>query len=215
MGTLAKHRHPDQRQIQRIWRRTRIHLDRMPDLHIAMAIRKVFPLSLYEEDVASDTDEQQAGFVRDANPAARRPSATPSPTPACSLQSAYPAKPSSKEDLFYYVYGLLHSPDLANAMPTTSAKGAAPHPARKSRLRISGRSARRAAGSGLASELRDHADVRATRRSTAVAKTLTDADYRVVGREVRQARERQRPDHADLTQRSPSPAFRSRPTTTW
>lgn len=63
----------------------------LPDLNILEAGSQCFPLYLYDEDGSrrdAITDEGLAHF-----------------------QAAYPNEQITKEDLFYYIYGLLHSPE--------------------------------------------------------------------------------------------------------
>lgn len=81
-----------------------------------------FPLYLYEETQAPDASRpsaSQAGLF-DQNPQdPPETAATPKYTRRDAItdeglahfQEAYPGENISKEDLFYYVYGLLHSPD--------------------------------------------------------------------------------------------------------
>ncbi|WP_377186598.1 DEAD/DEAH box helicase [Ruegeria meonggei] len=65
-----------------------------------------FPLYLYEESAPSDglfsSSEANSGFIR-------RDAITDEGL--ADFQAAYPEQEISKEDLFYYIYGLLHSPD--------------------------------------------------------------------------------------------------------
>lgn len=86
----------------------------IPSLHaVDMVGSQYFPLYLYEEaaDEAQD-DVPQAGLF-DAGPtnsqSKRRDVITDEGL--THFKSAYPGETISKEDLFYYVYGLLHSPD--------------------------------------------------------------------------------------------------------
>lgn len=78
----------------------------LPDLH-CNGDSQCFPFYLYEqEDVSDDLGlfaGQQQGEVR------RRDAITDAGL--AHFQSAYPNETISREDLFYYVYGLLHSPD--------------------------------------------------------------------------------------------------------
>ena len=68
-----------------------------------------FPLYLYDE-VPS---QEPAGDLFAAQPATNQSRRRDAITDAglAHFQSAYPAETISKEDLFYYVYGILHSPD--------------------------------------------------------------------------------------------------------
>lgn len=105
--------------------------DALPDLH-TNGDAQCFPLYLYEADEGptgnSDTDrpdgrKQQGGLFQEENDdlfeaAAAQPTATQykrrdaiTDEGLTHFQQAYPGEQISKEDLFYYVYGLLHSPD--------------------------------------------------------------------------------------------------------
>lgn len=74
-----------------------------------------FPLYLYEkaEDNTADSDDLFASA--DANPAHTENGYTRkdgiSDAGLAHFQKAYPGETISKEDLFYYIYGLLHSPE--------------------------------------------------------------------------------------------------------
>ena len=68
-----------------------------------------FPLYLYDDARKTDTARS---LPRPAESEAVPSAATPSPTTALAhFRDAYPGEAITKEDLFYYVYGLLHSPD--------------------------------------------------------------------------------------------------------
>lgn len=90
--------------------------DEVPNFHF-VAGSQCFPLHLYdspEPDIAEASPEQAALFNEATG--ATQPMA---PTRRDSItaeglahfQSAYPSDTIGREDLFYYVYGLLHSPD--------------------------------------------------------------------------------------------------------
>lgn len=81
-------------------------VDRIPDREL-ISKGQCFPLYLYNEDAESF----DAGlFVeRSANGSRRRDAITDAGL--AHFTSAYPGEAISKEDLFYYVYGILHSPD--------------------------------------------------------------------------------------------------------
>lgn len=72
-----------------------------------------FPLYLYEETIAKPTSKQ--GSLLDATQSASEPQYTRRDAITDEglkhFQSAYPGENISKEDIFYYVYGLLHSED--------------------------------------------------------------------------------------------------------
>lgn len=80
--------------------------NRIPDLEL-ISKGQWFPLYLYEEakrDANSDlfTETAEGGFNR-------RDAITHEGL--VHFQAAYPGEPITKQDIFYYVYGLLHSPD--------------------------------------------------------------------------------------------------------
>jgi len=101
--------------------------DTLPDLEV-IEKSQCFPLYLYDAEAVpadDDTDglKQQAGLFPEKNvdlfeTATAKP-ATPqykrrdaiTDAGLAHFQAAYPGETISKEDLFYYVYGLLHSPD--------------------------------------------------------------------------------------------------------
>jgi predicted helicase len=84
-------------------------IDVVPSLHIAaMDGSQCFPLKLYEKAPETDADDlfadqtDKTGYtVRDGITGEGLKH----------FQAAYPAETITKEDIFYYVYGLLHSPD--------------------------------------------------------------------------------------------------------
>ena len=102
----------------------------IPDLNAMEAGAQCFPLNLYEQ--AEETDEADAGSMPqsemfDDAPNMELSEATSSEPSQrvgkyivrdgltddglAHFQKAYPGETISKEDIFYYVYGLLHSPD--------------------------------------------------------------------------------------------------------
>lgn len=92
--------------------------DHLPSLHATdMVGSQYFPLYLYDdpEDTPTTTEPTQTGlFGSDAPPASpttrkRRDAITAEGLKH--FQDAYPGEVISREDVFYYVYGLLHSTD--------------------------------------------------------------------------------------------------------
>ncbi|MGW8423625.1 DEAD/DEAH box helicase [Comamonas sp. HJ-2] len=88
----------------------------LPDLNSMEAGAQCFPLYLYDEEAqaqaqaqASTTADMFAAPAAQADQPKRRDAITDEGLKH--FQDAYPAEVISKEDLFYYVYGLLHSPD--------------------------------------------------------------------------------------------------------
>jgi predicted helicase len=87
-----------------------------------------FPLSFYEETEPDDglfaaSDDQAGGFTR-------RDAITDAGL--AHFKAAYPGEEISKEDLFYYIYGLLHSPDYRERFANNLAKQLPRIPAVKS-----------------------------------------------------------------------------------
>ncbi len=83
--------------------------DRPTDLNLApgMGGYQCFPLYLYEQEEHSN---QQGLFSGQPQSGTRRHDAI-TDAGLAHFQSAYPGEAITKEDLFYYVYGILHSPD--------------------------------------------------------------------------------------------------------
>lgn len=82
------------------------------DLNLApgMGGYQCFPLYLYEEETKAGKYTQDDIFSGSGLPERRRRDAITDGGLA-HFRSTYPGEKISKEDLFYYVYGLLHSPD--------------------------------------------------------------------------------------------------------
>lgn len=81
-----------------------------PDLH-SNGDAQCFPLYLYDEEtqeLASDTPDMFAAPTANTR-RTRRDAITDAGL--AHFQESYPGEAINKEDLFYYVYGLLHSPD--------------------------------------------------------------------------------------------------------
>jgi predicted helicase len=84
----------------------------IPDLHV-MQTGQCFPLYLYDDPEAGTLEsltEQRALFGETERPALTRRDAITAEGLA-HFQSAYPGETINREDVFYYVYGLLHSSD--------------------------------------------------------------------------------------------------------
>jgi predicted helicase len=88
--------------------------DVITDLNSMSAGAQCFPLYLYDEAAKESDNTTQAGLfhtmAESSEPnRARRDALTDEGL--THFQGAYPNKTINKEDIFYYVYGLLHSPD--------------------------------------------------------------------------------------------------------
>lgn len=89
----------------------------LPNLH-TIDSAQTFPLYLYEESQPDDglfaaSGDQAGGLTR-------RDAITDEGL--AHFQAAYPGEAISKEDLFYYIYGLLHSPDYRERFVNNLAK---------------------------------------------------------------------------------------------
>lgn len=87
-------------------------VDTLPN-YDSMEKSQCFPLYLYDEEAAeASAGAQEEMFASDAQAVAQRPRRDAITAEGLQhFQSAYPGEIISKEDIFYYVYGLLHSPD--------------------------------------------------------------------------------------------------------
>jgi predicted helicase len=94
----------------------------IPNYHF-VAGSQCFPLYLYGEADHADADAPQSGlFDQPATTAARKRRDAITDDGLAHFQSAYPGETLSKEDLFYYIYGLLHSPDYRERYADNLAK---------------------------------------------------------------------------------------------
>lgn len=94
--------------------------DVLPSLHaVDMVGSQYFPLYLYDEPKTKPVEiSQRLSLMETPGPSTSRPAA-PKRTRRDAItdeglahfHAAYPGEAISKEDVFYYVYGLLHSPD--------------------------------------------------------------------------------------------------------
>lgn len=84
--------------------------DTVPNYHF-IAGSQCFPLYLY--DIAADADDAKPGlFVEPSDKTIRRDAITAAGL--AHFVAAYPGENLTKVDIFYYVYGLLHSEDYRN-----------------------------------------------------------------------------------------------------
>lgn len=90
----------------------------LPDLNMLAAGAQCFPLYVYEE--AQPDDGLFAASGDQAGGLTRREAITDEGL--AHFQAAYPGQQISKEDLFYYIYGLLHSPDYRERFKNNLAK---------------------------------------------------------------------------------------------
>jgi predicted helicase len=90
--------------------------DVVPSLHATDMIgSQFFPLFVYDAGISNEDDDSSKGSSskkkrpKAALPPARRESITDAGL--ANFRRAYPKETITKEDVFYYVYGILHSPD--------------------------------------------------------------------------------------------------------
>jgi len=98
--------------------------DSIPNLHF-VAGSQCFPLYLYDE-VSGIVDDGVAPADMFASPPTAKPKQgrrdALSDEGLAHFRTAYPGEAISKEDIFYYVYGLLHSPDYRTRYADNLAK---------------------------------------------------------------------------------------------
>ncbi|MBH9659499.1 hypothetical protein JAO05_31005, partial [Burkholderia pseudomallei] len=99
-------------------------VDRIVDLQPDRGVQ-CFPLYLYDEPELEAVQERpQVGLFDTVRPVAVEPKRRDAilDEGLAHFQSAYPGEQISKEDVFYYVYGLLHSPDYRERYADNLAK---------------------------------------------------------------------------------------------
>ncbi len=143
----------------------------VPNYH-ALASAQCFPLYLYDEAAHSANDGLFAGQYSDGP--LRRDAITDAGL--AHFQSVYSGEAISKEDLFYYIYGILHSPDYRERYADNLSKELPRIP----RVRIAAdfwHFSR--AGRDLAALHLDYETVEKYPLTIDAKGPLTDADYRV------------------------------------
>ncbi|WP_186010708.1 DEAD/DEAH box helicase [Burkholderia gladioli] len=99
--------------------------DSLPDLHF-LQTGQCFPMYLYEGEASDETDETPHNVDLFATTGQMKKETTRSyaltDAGLAHFQSAYPGESISKEAIFYYVYGLLHSPDYRERYADTLRK---------------------------------------------------------------------------------------------
>lgn len=88
-------------------------VDTLPNLGMVdIGVTQCFPLYLYDEEAQEQASDTQDMFATPAATGTQRPRRDAiTDAGLAHFQEAYPGEAIGKEDLFYYVYGLLHSPD--------------------------------------------------------------------------------------------------------
>ncbi|MBV7549862.1 DEAD/DEAH box helicase family protein [Pseudomonas sp. PDM26] len=146
----------------------------IPDLNLApgMGGYQCFPLYLYDEVAQASKGDL---FSEPAEGELRRRSAI-TDAGLAHFQTAYPGEQISKEDLFYYVYGILHSPDYRERYADNLSKELPRIPAVK---KIADFWAFSKAGRALANFHLNYETVEPYPLTIEAKGRLTDADYRV------------------------------------
>lgn len=134
-----------------------------------------FPLYLYEEAEEASEGPQAALFDATAQPQRKRRDALTDEGLA-HFQAAYPGEKITKEDVFYYVYGLLHSPEYRERFADNLAKELPRIPCVESATNFWAFSS---AGRELAELHLNYETVTPYPLKIESSGKLTDADYRV------------------------------------
>lgn len=147
--------------------------DAVPCLHMVdIDGSQCFPLYLYDEAAKASKDDL---FAEPVEGNLRRRDAITDASLA-HFSSAYPGDNISKEDLFYYVYGILHSPDYRERFADNLSKELPRIPAVKNAADFWAFSK---AGRDLADFHLNYEAVEAYPLTIETKDPLTDADYRV------------------------------------
>jgi len=149
----------------------------IPDIQLQFN-GQCFPLYLYDEPpMGANKEPSQAGLFATGTPQRKRRDAITNEGFA-HFTAAYPGESISKEDVFYYIYGLLHSPDYRERYADNLGKALPRIPCVKSSTDFWSYSR---AGRALAELHLNYETVpmHASAKIEHGSKPLTDADYRV------------------------------------
>lgn len=149
----------------------------IPDLNLMEAGAQCFPLYLYDAEAEANEAAQAEMFATNVNlktQRARRDALTNEGLKH--FCAAYPGEAITKEDVFYYVYGLLHSPQYREKYADNLAKELPRIPCVKTAVGFWGFSQ---AGRKLAELHIGYESVEPYPLTIEAKGNLTDADYRV------------------------------------
>jgi predicted helicase len=136
-----------------------------------------FPLYLYDEEAEASAGAQRELFAHAPQTAPKRPRRDAlTDAGLAHFRAAYPGEAISKENVFYYVYGLLHSPQYRDKYADNLAKELPRIPCVKTAAGFWGFSQ---AGRKLAELHIGYESVAPYPLAIEAKGTLTDADYRV------------------------------------
>ena len=136
-----------------------------------------FPLYLYDEEAQEQARDTPDMFAAPAATTAQRPRRDAiTDAGLAHFQEAYPGEAITKEDLFYYVYGLLHSPDYRERYADNLSKELPRIPRVKTAADFWAFSR---SGRALAEWHLNYETVQAYPLTIEAKGLLTDADYRV------------------------------------
>ncbi|BAP80334.1 DNA helicase restriction enzyme type III Rsubunit [Pseudomonas sp. MT-1] len=150
-------------------------VNRIPDLQ-SDGGSQCFPLYLYDDAPAASEPPPQTGLFDGPTKPQRQRRDAITDQGLTHFLTAYTGEKISKEDLFYYVYGILHSPDYRERFADNLSKELPRIPAVKKAADFWAFSK---AGRALASRHLNYETVEPYPLTIEAKGTLTDADYRV------------------------------------